>query len=321
MDGRFSYLEWRLTDAVSLIINKTEMSHDDYLRLAADPVGNKELLSAMVQKAAVSAGFIERKMFRGHAREVAPSDEPFRCGAAPSFTDIPEVALVYAHKPESWGGFDMGRSRKTPYTQVREAYIKIDKPLVLKNLMASFGEVLTMLRVEPGSKEARSLFEDVVGRNGKPAILVKHPGWDSYFAHNQGHGRAAGDYRIDSYAYPDSRVFVEMAKKAGWDGVVHKDTFKNGLRHLPSITGATSISGLSKNATHTTWRPLYSENIKLADVVTYDGNGNVIPLENRFYGKDIRGESVSNEREGETVELAGRAVKQGGVALATSYLH
>lgn len=118
-----------------------------YSSLAIDPEQNKDELEGIVRECAVQAGFLEQKMFRGHAREAGAAEEPFRKGAAPSFTDIPDIALVYAHRPETVCGFSIGRAKKTPHTQVREAYIKIERPLTMKNLMTPFGEVLDKLNI------------------------------------------------------------------------------------------------------------------------------------------------------------------------------
>ena len=118
--------------------------------------------------------------------------------------------------------------------------------------------------------------------------------WLSYFAEQGvkigGNGKEKlegfGDRVIPGYAIlnhdsaePYGTGYRDAMVKAGFDGAILED-IKRG------------------NADRTTYGAFYSRDIKSADAVTYDDNGNVIPLSRRFdEGVDIRGDISGNPSE------------------------
>ena len=79
-------------------------------------------------------------------------------------------------------------------------------------------------------------------------------------------------------SYATTREFSKSAKISGYDGVIFKNIYDNGGRGIGEVYTADYIAVAFD-----------SSQVKSADPITYDGNGEIIPLSERFSeSKDIR---------------------------------
>lgn len=107
---------------------------------------------------------------------------------------------------------------------------------------------------------------------------------------------ALNDTTLDAYAIGDSSELVYALQKNGYDGIIHRDTIEAGKNYFTkeSVAGRPieEVEGIDveDDYSHDTYRPFNQNQIKLADPFTYDNEGNLIPLSQRFdLGKqDIR---------------------------------
>jgi hypothetical protein len=107
---------------------------------------------------------------------------------------------------------------------------------------------------------------------------------------------ALNDTTLDAYAIADNNELINWLKDNDYDGIIHKDTIEAGARHFkkPSVAGRPikEVEGIDveNDYSHDTYRPFDQEQIKLADPFTYDDQGNLIPLSQRFnqQSNDIR---------------------------------
>ena len=101
---------------------------------------------------------------------------------------------------------------------------------------------------------------------------------------------------VDTYALADNQWFIKGLKQKGYDGLIHKDTIEAGKDFFknPSVAGKPieEIKGIDSedDFSHDTYRPFESSQIKLSDPATYDNEGKLIPLSERFNpsSNDIR---------------------------------
>lgn len=107
----------------------------------------------------------------------------------------------------------------------------------------------------------------------------------------------------------DAYDFAERLKSDIENGTFHAwtsipDSVTDFLKEL-GYDGIKDLGGKGGGVGHTVWIPFTSEQIKSAEAVTYDDNGNVIPLSERFTesNKDIR---YSLSKEGEQPTKNGR---------------
>ena len=93
---------------------------------------------------------------------------------------------------------------------------------------------------------------------------------------------------IDAYDFAERvKDDIERGTFHAWTSI--PDSVTDYLKHL-GYDGIKDLGGKNSDVGHTVWIPFYSEQVKSADLVTYDDNGNIIPLSERFNpeNKDIR---------------------------------
>lgn len=92
------------------------------------------------------------------------------------------------------------------------------------------------------------------------------------------------------------RVDIAVGTSHAWTSI--PDSVTDYLKHLKH-DGIQDVGGKNGGESHTVWIPFSSEQVKSADPVTYDDNGNVIPLSERFNAenKDIRFSRETNRED------------------------
>ena len=101
---------------------------------------------------------------------------------------------------------------------------------------------------------------------------------------------------IDAYEFAERlRRDLENGTSHAWTSI--PDSVTDYLKEL-GYDGIKDAGGKNGGVGHTVWIPFSSEQVKSAEAITYDDNGNVIPLSERFSedNNDIR-YSLSNEGE------------------------
>jgi hypothetical protein len=99
---------------------------------------------------------------------------------------------------------------------------------------------------------------------------------------------ALNDTTLDAFAIGDSSGLVYALQKNGYDGIIHKDTIEAGKNYFTkeSVAGRPieEVEGIDvdDDYSHDTYRPFNQNQIKSADPATYDDNGKLIPLSQRF---------------------------------------
>ena len=199
----------------------------------------------------------------------------------------------------SKGTIFVAYSPNTAKTYTSDAEIReIGKPQKQINNMT--GEGLYHLYARPG----RQLVVEADGAN-----------WNriSWYSVIEADEEAEG-YYTDSHN-TKTREIAAWAKEHGYDSVRINDVYDNGGRSGNTDSAYGDI-GIFFNP----------EDVKSADAVTYDDNGNVIPLSERFNDKkkDIRysrsSESLRKEKNGDYVDRDGNAlIKELGDGTFTAY--
>lgn len=192
-------------------------------------------------------------------------------GRAPSYTALPDVASIYSARPQDGGAYYVDDSAVSP------VYVRMEKPLVMRNLQTRLDEVLTKLKLgQPDGiqpEEVRPLVEDIIVKRRGPLFdyQTKDYGFEELLGRLGRKGQSAErllelaqSLKIDSFAIADSRKFSELAQRAGYDGAIHKDTFKAGAKHARLLLRKDAPEGLKANHTHLTWRPFAPEQVKSA---------------------------------------------------------
>ena len=90
---------------------------------------------------------------------------------------------------------------------------------------------------------------------------------------------------IDAYDFVERvRSDIERGTSHAWTSI--PDSVTDYLKHL-GYDGIKDVGGKNGGAGHTVWIPFTSEQVKSADPITYDDNGNVIPLSQRFNAENV----------------------------------
>ena len=238
-----------------------------------------------------------------------------------SFTDVPEVAKLYTHDREMFGGIKLSETGS-----VKKVYLNLKNPLDLREYgtKVNLGEIIenyTNYDFRPNTEaDPNTTFtiEDLQKLFVRLQKLEKSTQFESDIQASDNGGlfrlRNFGDVReaieeliddddadlpekidnilqgieLDTYALADNQWFIKALKQRGYDGLIHKDTIEAGKEFFkePSVAGKPieEIKGIDveDDYSHDTYRPFESSQIKLADPFTYDKEGKLIPLSQRF---------------------------------------
>lgn len=210
-----------------------------------------------------------------------------------SFTDSPDIASIYAAQPPS----DWQDEHYTHGSSVFPVHIKMSNPLTLKGHAMHFDDILKVLQYgKPNGithEEATKVLNYLINRNaGKvKAGAFNHQVYDDEGEEQESNlgdllfgGRtalhdlredfkysddfedeamaAAQRLKADTFAYVDSPRFKEVAKRLGYDGVIHDDVFDGAasaatklLDKAPVQLQGVKAGGYGAKYTHPTYRP------------------------------------------------------------------
>jgi hypothetical protein len=248
---------------------------EEYLRLAQDPVGNREALQRMVDEAARKAGYNVDLLYHG-----ANPDRP-------AIEVIDPLAKPEANRKREAGP-------KAFWTTPSEGYAsnyggRIYKVYAKKGRIAGSGAYLTEAGTVsvPGEnpKLSREQFIDYVSRFGRyPLSRAAFPQTGGSYVFGSlskispgdvydNWGRLGGPKMLDLLAYTDAGIISMSHIGNSSDRAILRDIFlENGFdTYFVSGNGRGEFALLRGG-----------DQIKSADPVTYDDNGNVIPLSQRF---------------------------------------
>lgn len=257
-----------------------------------------------------------------------------------SFTDVPEVAKLYTHKQEFGGVTPSPYgSVKKVYLNIKnpldirsegtkvnlgdfiDKYFNWDwKPedyITEDNVFS--GDDLVRLLNRMSKLEKNTNFESDI-QSSDPEGIFRHRNFSEVAnsireilddSENESDTvekieNILSSIDLDTYALADNKWVIKHLKDQGYDGLIHKDTIEAGKDFFEeeSVAGKPieEIKGINadEDYSHDTWRPFNKEQIKLSDPVTYDNEGNVIPLSQRFQttSPDIRFMPAEQEPQG-----------------------
>jgi hypothetical protein len=262
-------------------------------------------------------------LYRGVRRKLNESGVMQTQGgrATLSFTDVPEVAKLYTHDREMFGGITPSATGS-----VKKVYLDLKNPLDLRDegTKVNLGDIIgrytnydfkTNAEVDPETTFTADDLKKLFVRFGKLENSTQFES-DIQASDNEGLFRLRdfsevrnaieelmdGDdmdaaekiqdildsIDLDTYALADNQWFIKALKQRGYDGLIHKDTIEAGKDFFknPSVAGKPieEVKGIDveDDYSHDTYRPFESSQIKLSDPFTYDEQGNLIPLSQRF---------------------------------------
>lgn len=272
----------------------------EYLELAKDPKKNEARLSEMVEEAAKKAGYNSPLLYHGAKGFISN-----RVDKTLLFTvDNPDVAKTY-----------VGRDGKAAGDGIREFYGDTDDFLVIDAMGSNWNDIpfipdeLSELLVEQ-----KQLESELSQKTKEVKAYAKEHGIDFSEAEFKVKGYAELYDKVEEIykrvdkAWGDSglngeistNAIAEYAKRIGYKGVTIKNVVDIGANadNDDSVKANVSIF----------FNP--QAQIKSADLVTYDDNGNVIPLSERFDSEktDIRW-ALNNENAVFDESQQGKAVR------------
>jgi hypothetical protein len=178
-----------------------------------------------------------KRMYRGTRSDM---DKSFR--GSLSFTDDPDIASVYSNDPEAnWmeRGLD---GRVTP------VFLSLKNPVML--------DKKTMVSMEDLKKIMPSMTDDDVKAISKEL---------SGYAHMHKTANRGGVHYVDVYAIVDTKAFTNIAKRLGYDGVIHKDVFTAGKEASQRLIDKPGDHlRLGRGDTHLTYRVFSMNQVKSA---------------------------------------------------------
>ena len=294
--------------------------------------GDMEEAQRLVDEKAKEMGFpIAYPLYRGIRKKLNESRVMQTQGgrATLSFTDVPEVAKLYTHDRDMFGGI-----KPSETGSVKKVYLNLKNPLDLREYgtKVNLGEIIenyTNYDFRPNTEEDPNTtftIEDLKKLFVRLQKLEKSTQFESDIQASDNEGmfrlRHFGDVReaiqelidnddadlpekidnilqgieLDTYALADNQWFIKALKQRGYDGLIHKDTIEAGKEFFneQSVAGKPieEVKGIDveDDYSHDTYRPFESSQIKLSDPATYDDQGNLIPLSQRFnqQSNDIR---------------------------------
>lgn len=224
-------------------------------------------------------------VYRGSTR---PYQEVSPVTGVPSFAQHSQIASVYAAQPTYWTANYVDQSNVTA------AYISMQSPLKISSVGVSLGKMMGKAfgKSEEVAIESLVIVDELVYRrvyNRGPEFKMEFKGIDGEWrtwndlrewvkdATRAGNVEKAfqllDNVKVDAYAVVDTERFVRNAKQAGYDGVIHKDTFEGGAPYVKKLTGREADAGvLTARKEHWTYRPFYPHQVKsaIANKGTFD---------------------------------------------------
>ncbi len=225
-----------------------ELPDTRYTELAKAPEKNRKQLSEMVRKAAETAGYTK------HAYHGTPNTEftVFDKGRVGKGTDQYGAGFYFATNEDAASHYG---------TRVIDSYLNISKPINIGNA--------TNLLAYDKSFTQKQAYE----------IIKRLP--DIYDAENS----PLGDY-FDEYWDGGAKDWMirELAKSNNTIGDLDSGLFRDYPNELhEAVRDVTGYDGIEVNVEGGKFYVAWFDNqMKSADPVTYDANGNVIPLSKRF---------------------------------------
>lgn len=163
-------------------------------------------------------------------------------------------------------------------------YAKLQNPLVIDAKGALWndiknwrGQIISTDNTHVIAKDGKYwLIDNNTGDYFSEGIIIKNSvsdSWDKKYLHQYLVDQAVGilNQRDKSTKHTNTRRIAQFAKQNGYDGVIFKNLEDNGGKNV-TVT----------NATSDVYVVFDSAQVKSADPVTYDDDGNVIPLSERF---------------------------------------
>ncbi|MFN9110292.1 MAG: phage minor head protein [Bacteroidota bacterium] len=224
-------------------------------------------------------------VYRG---STGPYQEVSPVTGVPSFTQHSQIASVYAAQPTYW------TANYAEKSNVTAAYISMQSPLKISSVGVSLGKMMGKAfgRSDEVAIESLVIVDELIYRrvyNRGPEFKMQLKGIDGEWRTWRDlrewvqDATRAGDVekafqlldnvKVDAFAVADTRIFVNAAKKAGYDGVIHKDTFEGGAPLVKKLTGREADAGaLTARKEHWTYRPFYPHQVKsaIANKGTFD---------------------------------------------------
>ena len=225
-----------------------ELPNTRYTELAKDPEKNRKQLSEMVREAAEAAGYTK------HAYHGTPNTEftVFDKGRVGKGNDQYGAGFYFATNEDAASHYG---------TRVIDSYLNISKPINIGNA--------TNLLAYDKSFTQKQAYE----------IIKRLP--DIYDAENS----PLGDY-FDEYWDGGAKDWMirELAKSNNTIGDLDSGLFRDYPNELhEAVRDVTGYDGIEVNVEGGKFYIAWFDNqMKSADPVTYDANGNVIPLSKRF---------------------------------------
>ncbi len=231
---------------------RSDLADTEYLELAKDPVKNKAELEKMVEEAAKEAGYTTPKVFHGTA-EIFTVFLKSKFGSntgAPSS----KKAIFFTNSRNVAEGYAMDARPE----RVNELYRRAEK---LENQAFYNGKYEEAERAWEEYEEAELLYKDG-GRVMDAYLKVENP--------------LIYDFKGEDFREKSFDDLINQALRDGKDGVIFKNVYDGSNRTHDDLCDVYAVFD--------------SNQVKSADPVTYDDDGNIIPLSERFNAEkeDIR---------------------------------
>ena len=317
---RFSDTEYENTNPIT----RDEAQADLERRYKEGDEKAYEEAQRLADEKAIANGYpITYPLYRGVRRKLNSQGVMQTQGgrATLSFTDVPEVAKLYTHDREMFGGI-----KPSEHGDVKKVYLNLKNPLDLREYgtKVNLGDMIEgytnydfrpNAEVDPETTFTTDDLKKLFTRFQKLENSTQFES-DIQASDNEGLFRL-NDFRevreaieeliddddvdapekisdilnsieVDTYALADNQWFIKGLKQKGYDGLIHKDTIEAGKEFFKeqSVAGKPieEIQGIDSkdDFSHDTYRPFESSQIKLSDPFTYDNEGNLIPLSQRF---------------------------------------
>lgn len=218
----------------------------EYLRLAADPETNREALQKMVDEAAEAAGYDSPMLYHGTSSPFTVYDRS-KLGNA---TGAASAAVGFYLTNDRSIAENFSKISKDP---VQRAFGVSDESATVMGQRVRF--VNPLVYEADSDEDSFNLFSDELFEFAKSYTA----GWEYPI-------KTVSRLREMPPAIKREigRTFAKQLQNRGYDGVIIRDTIMDG------------------KPKHDFYVAFNSSQIKSADPVTYDDNGNVIPLSERF---------------------------------------
>ena len=255
---------------------------NEYMELAQDPEKNRARLQEMVDRAAEAAGY-NVAAYHGTVYDFTEFDrggEGIHIGTEEQASQVAEERLVNRAGEEGYAEDELDEFAND-YGDVRRVlklYAKINNPFVINgdintwspdriaNVLVARSQGQTFYPISDFSPDVDITGSSISLSNEEIETLNPVRDWDMY----------------DDEAWD---VIAEVLNAHGYDGIKYKNEYEGNKQDYSYIA-------------------LKASDVKLADPVTYDVNGDVIPLSERFneYDDDIRYSKEFTDEETSSVD-------------------